>query len=186
MEIMIFGLLLWSLVHFIPSLAIPVKKNWIGMLGETGYKISFSALIFLSLALIIYGWRHSTPSHLYTLPIIVRPITVLLTLFAFVLFGAAQRPARLKTFIRHPQLTGVIVWSFAHLLSNGDSRSVVLFGWMGIWAILEIIFINRRDGEWIKQPSPAWPKEFKGLAITFVIFVIVALLHPYIAGVSLK
>jgi len=186
MKIMILGLLLWSLVHFIPSLAPLLKKNWISMLGEATYKISFAVIIVLSLVLIVYGWRHSTPSHLYTLPIIIKPITVILMLLAFVLFVAAKRPARIKTYIRHPQLMSIFVWSFAHLLSNGDSRSVVLFSWMGIWAVLEMIFINRRDGAWIKQPPPEWPKEFKGLTITFVIFVIVALAHPYIAGISLK
>ncbi len=186
MEILILGLMLWSLVHFIPSVAQPVKKGWISMLGEIGYKISFAVLILCSLALIVYGWRHTIPTHIYALPIIVKPIAVILMVFAFVLFGAAKYPTRIKNYIHHPQLTSIIVWSVAHLLANGDNRSFVLFGWMGTWAILEIIFINRREGEWVKRPLPRWSQEFKGLAISLVIFIVAAAAHPYIAGVSLK
>ncbi len=186
MEIMLLGLLLWSLVHLIPSLAQPVKKSWIGMLGEVGYKISFAAIILIALILIVYGWRHSVPSHLYTLPGIVRPLAILLILLTFVLFVAAKRTTRIKTVIRHPQLMGLILWSVAHLLVNGDSRSVVLFGWMAVWAILEIVFINRREGKWLKPATPEWSHEFKGLAISLVVFIVVAMAHPYIAGVPLK
>jgi uncharacterized membrane protein len=186
MEIMLFGLLLWSLIHFVPSLAQPVKKGWINILGEIGYKISFSAIVIFSLILIVYGWRHSTPVNIYALPIIVKPIAVIVMILAFVLFGVAKHPTRIKTFVRHPQLTSIIVWSGAHLLANGDSRSIVLFGWMGIWAALEIIFISRREGVWIKEPPPSWPQELKGLAISLVVFIVAAVAHPYIAGVPLK
>jgi hypothetical protein len=57
---------------------------------------------------------------------------------------------------------------------------------MGVWAIMEILLINRRDGEWIKEPAPAWSKEIKGLAISVLIFVILVAEHPLIAGVSVR
>jgi hypothetical protein len=57
---------------------------------------------------------------------------------------------------------------------------------MGVWAIMEILLINRRDGEWIKEPAPAWSKEIKGLAISILIFVILVAEHPLIAGVSVR
>ncbi|MFC1664180.1 NnrU family protein [Pseudomonadota bacterium] len=186
MEIMVLGLLLWSSVHLMPSLAQPVKKIVIHSLGETGYKIAFAVLIVISLVLIVYGWRHTIPDYIYALPIVVKPIAVALMLVAFILFGAAKYPTRIKSYIRNPQLTSVIVWSVAHLLANGDSRSIVLFSWMGTWALLEIIFINRREGIWVKQSVPSWPKELRGVAISLVVFVVVIFIHPYIAGVSLK
>ena len=80
----------------------------------------------------------------------------------------------------------IITWSIAYLLVNGDSRPIVLFGGMGVWAIMEILLINRRDGEWIKKPAPAWSKEIKGLAISVLIFVILVAEHPLIAGVSVR
>lgn len=186
MELLAFGILLWSLVHFVPSLAQPVKKGCINILGENGYKLIFSVIVVISLGLIVYGWRHIIPTVVYTLPIWVKPISLILMVVAFLLFGAANYQTRIKLFIRHPQLMGVIIWSIAHLLVNGDNRSIVLFGGLGIWAMLEIIVINRRGDAWIKQPAPGWPKEFKGLAISLVVFVIAVLAHPYFAGVSLR
>ncbi len=185
MELLIAGLSMWTLVHLIPSIAQPLKQNWIKLLGQRGYTISFSVLILTSLVLIVFGWRNTTPFNLYVLPEITYPIAIALIIIAFVLFGAAKHPTRIKRVVRHPQLMSVIVWSSGHLLINGDSRSVLLFGWLGCWAILEIIFINRREGEWVKQPSPSWNQEFKGLAISLVIFAVAVIAHPYISGVAL-
>ena len=186
MEMLISGLLIWSVVHLIPSLTPTVKQKWIKQLGETGYKLSFAALMLCSLALIIFGWRSSVPSLLYTLPPFTRHFAMLLVLLAFILFGASNYPTRIKNFIRHPQLTGVLVWATAHLIINGDSRSLVLFGWMGAWAVLEIIFINRRDGEWIKPSPPGWAREIRGLVISLVVFAVVVMAHPDIAGVPIR
>ena len=185
MRLLIAGLLIWYLVHFTPSLAAPLRHKLITQLGEKGYKLLFAVLMFASLALIIFGWRSTVSSHLYQLPGFTRHIGMLLVLIAFILFGASNYPTRIKQFIRHPQLTAVIVWAFAHLMLNGDSRSILLFGGMGLWAILEIIFINRRDGEWVKPPVAGWAREIRGLAISLVVVVVVVMLHPYMTGVAI-
>ena len=186
MGLLIAGLLIWCLVHLMPSLATPLKQNLITRLGDKGYKLLFTVLMLTSLALIVFGWRSATPSHLYQLPGYTRHIAMLLVLIAFVLFGASNYPTRIRQLIRHPQLTGVIVWAFAHLMLNGDSRSVLLFTSLGTWAVLEIIFINKREGEWVKQPVPGWARELRGLVISLVVFVVVVMLHPYMTGVSIR
>lgn len=185
METLLLGLFVWSFVHFIPSLAQPVKKAWINAMGDTGYKITFSLTVVLSLVLIVYGWRHTVPIHIYD-PVVAKSFAIALMVVSFLLFGAAKHPSIINSWIRHPQLTGLILWSTAHLLANGDSRSVTLFGCLGVWAILEIIFISRREGEWVKKPIPTGPQQLKGIAISLVIFVVAAVIHPYIAGVPLK
>ncbi len=185
MGLLIAGLLIWSLVHFLPSLAAPLRQKLITQWGEKAYKLLFTLLILSSLALIIFGWRSTVPTFLYQLPAFTRHIAMFLVLIAFILFGASKYPTRIKRFIRHPQLTGVAVWAFAHLVLNGDSRSLLLFGSMGLWAVLEMVFINRREGAWVKQPVPGWAREIRGLAISLVIFVVVVMLHPYFTGVSI-
>lgn len=186
MNLLILGLLLWSGVHFIPSLAIPLKTKWMNALGDKGYQISFSLIVVLSLLMIVFGWRSITPSMLYTPSEAMRPVSMLLMVLAFLLFGASHHVTRIKQVFRHPQLSSMIVWSFAHLLSNGDNRSVVLFVSMGVWALLEILLINRREGAWVKAAIPTWPVEIKGSAISLVIFIVALIAHPYIAGVSLR
>ena len=72
----------------------------------------------------------------------------------------------------------------AHLLSNGDNRSLILFGTLGVWAIAEIILINNREGDWVK-PGPASVKSELFMAIKgVVIFAIFLIAHPYLFGVS--
>lgn len=132
MEILLLGLFVWSFVHFIPSLAQPVKKAWINAMGDTGYKITFSLIVVLSLVLIVYGWRHTVPIHIYD-PVVAKPFAIALMVVSFLLFGAAKHPSIINSWIRHPQLTGLILWSTAHLLANGDSRSVMLFGSLAVW-----------------------------------------------------
>lgn len=185
MTLLIAGLLVWSLVHLIPTLTPPLKQNLTDRFGEKGYKLIFAALILLSIALMVFGWRSIEPTFLYMLPYGLRHPLMLLILIAFILMGASNYPTRIKSVIRHPQLTGVAIWALAHLLLNGDSRSVVLFGGLGVWAVLEIILINRRDGDWVKQEPPGWAREFRGLAISVVVFVVFAVAHPYFTGVAL-
>ncbi len=185
MGLLVAGVLIWCLVHLFPSLAAPRRQKLIAQLGENAYKGLFTVLILFALALIIFGWRSTVPALLYQLPGFTRHLAMLLILVAFILFTASSYPSRIKQFIRHPQLTGVIVWAFAHLLLNGDSRSVLLFGGLGLWAILEIILINKREGEWVKQPVSSWAKELAGFAISLVVFVVVVMLHPYMTGVPI-
>ena len=78
---------------------------------------------------------------------------MLLVLLGFILFFAARAPTNLKRIFRHPQLTGVHVWALGHLLANGDARSILLFGTFAAWPIVEMSFINRRDGAW-QKPAP--------------------------------
>ena len=113
------------------------------------------------------------------------PVAMILMFVSVALFVLSNMPTRIKQFVRHPQLTAVIVWSSAHLLTNGDTRSVVLFGGLGLWAVFEIIAINRRDGEWKKPAKPTWAKEAIGFGVSVVVYFGIVLAHSYLSGVSI-
>lgn len=179
------GLLLWSLVHFLPSIGTPIKTRAVQSLGENAYKGIFSLLLIAAIGLMVMGWKQTTPTHLYTLSGSIRPLALLLMLSGFICLAAANLPAKIKNFIRHPQLTGVLLWASAHLLLNGDSRSLLLFGGLGAWALLEIIFINRREGTWVKADNTSWSKTALAIVIGGVMFSILAFFHPYLAGVKI-
>ncbi len=184
MILLISGLLLWSVVHLIPSIAPGLKESLQLKFGMKTYKIGFTLLIVCSLLLIIFGWRNSEPQFLYQFNNSAHYFFLGLNIIAFILFGAAKYPTRIKRFVRHPQLTGVLLWATAHLLLNGDCRSVWLFGVLALWTILEMIFISKREGPWAKPPAPPWGREIRGLCITSIIIVVLIFIHPYIAGVS--
>jgi len=186
MNLLISGLAIWVIVHFIPSMMPGMKQSILGKLGAKGYKLLFTLCIVVALGLIIYGWRSSVTEQIYTLSFATRTVTIGLMLLSMILFGAANYPTRIKNIIRHPQLMAVTVWSIAHLISNGDSRSIVLFGTMGIWALLEMVLISKREGAWKKIEAPAMFREIRGLVISVVIFVVVFYLHEYLSGVALR
>ena len=58
---LLLGLLLWSVVHFIPGLAANLKKDLINRFGEIPYKGAFALLMAVSLYLMITGWQSMTP-----------------------------------------------------------------------------------------------------------------------------
>ena len=61
-----------------------------------------------------------------------------LMLVAVAFIGTGNSKSRLREKIRHPMLTGVLVWVVAHLLVNGDLASLVAVwrsGNVGGWGI---------------------------------------------------
>jgi len=181
---LVLGVAMWSGVHLIPSLGLSLKAGLIQKWGENGYKGVFSILMITAIILIVVGWRSTDPYLLYASPDWAGPTTALLMFNAFVLFVAAYHPTRLKRVIRHPQLNGMILWAIAHLISNGDTRSLILFGGLGLWALIEIRMINAREGAWVKPDAPSILIELRGVVISLVIFMAALFLHPYFAGVA--
>ena len=141
-------------------------------------------LVIASLVLIVLGWRSAVPSSIYAPPLIGGPIVAALMLAALVLFVAARSGSNLKRYVRHPQMLAVILWSAAHLLANGDSRSIILFGGLGVWAIVEILLCNRRDGDWRKPEAVSTRIDVVTAAIGIAAFGLLAYFHQSLFGVA--
>jgi uncharacterized membrane protein len=182
---LVLGLLLWIGVHLLPSLGRPVKSRIIEKVGPLPYKRMFGITLMGALALIVLGWRSSDPTLLYDFSSWSRPVGLVLMFSAITLAVASNHPSRIRQFIRHPQLISVIIWALAHLLMNGDSRSLILFGGLGLWAAAEILMINRRDGAWVKPAIPPFAIEVRGLVIVLVVYGLLGFAHGYFTGVSI-
>lgn len=182
MLLLVLGMLLFAGVHFIPSVAPALKAGAMRRFGEGPYKGIFSLLLLVAFALIIVGWRSVEPVPVYPPPGALHLFALGLLGIAFLLMAASARNSRLRLLIRHPQLTGVALWGIAHLLLNGDNRSLVLFGGMGLWAVLEMVAINRREGVWIKGIAPSWGAELVTLCIAAITVGVVIYIHPWISG----
>lgn len=183
MLILVLGLLLWIVVHLFPGLAAYKRKKLMARTGVIPYKLGFAALIVSSVVLMTIGWRSIEPVELYALPGWINYITKMLVLLTFILFVAAQVKTNIKRVLRHPQLTGLVLWCTGHLLANGDSRSLVLFAGLLIWAKLEIIVINRRDGKRIVPDTVPVGYDVLTVVGGGVVFFIFLFAHPYITGV---
>lgn len=178
------GVLLWSFTHFIPAVAVDFRKRMIDKLGENPYKGVFTLVMALSIYLIISGWKSTLPEFLYIPPAWGRHAASLLVLIAFILFAASHGKNNIKRFIRHPQLTSVVVWGIAHLLANGESRSIILFGGLTLWAAIEIFLLNRRDGAWVKPEAMPVKKDVIAVVAGLVVYFGFAHLHGWLFGVS--
>lgn len=184
MALLISGIILWSLTHLSRCIFPGTRSRLQEKLGENPYRGLFSLVIIGSLILIVFGWKSAIPTAVYAPPLTSGPLTSGLILIGFVLFFASQAPGNIKRFVRHPQMTGTLLWGVAHLLTNGDSRSVTLFGGLTIWAVLEVLLINRREGEW-QKPGPAAIKyDLIPLVIGAVMFAAVLYFHAALFGVS--
>lgn len=177
------GVLLFCMVHLVPAFVADIKNEMIRRFGENAYKGVFGGLIILSLYLIITGWSFLTPTEpevlnaIYTAPDWGGYAAAILVLICFILFFAPYPPNNIKRVLRHPQLTGLACWGLGHLLAVGTARSIVLFGGLTLWALVEILLINKRDGEW-RKPEKAPVKNDVALVL-FSVLVYMAFLFTH-------
>ncbi len=110
----------------------------------------------------------------------LRHLNNLLVLVGFYFFVAAGMGGWGARVNRHPQLTGVILWAVAHLLVNGDLASFILFGGLLVWALVEIVLLNRA-GAWKRRTGP-FPvrKEIMAAVGAVVVMLVVGLIHGWI------
>jgi uncharacterized membrane protein len=182
---LIAGVLLWSLMHFIPVAATGLRQRLIGSMGEKPYKTAFGVVMVFAVFLIISGWKAAVPEAVYTPISWAGPVALLLVLVGLILFVAPYPANNVQRILRNPQLTGVVLWAIAHLMANGDSRSLVLFGGMGLWAIIEIILTNRRDGAWQKPEAAPVSKDIGMVVFAAGLFALLLFTHEYLFGVPL-
>jgi uncharacterized membrane protein len=184
MALLIFGLLLFTLVHLVPAAFHSLRASLIGRMGDNPYRGIFSLVVVISLVLIVLGWKSAAPTAVYAPPLQGGPLTSLLVFVAFVLFVAARSGSNVKRIVRHPQMVSVILWSAAHLLANGDSRSIALFGGLGIWSVAEILLCNRRDGAWRKPDRVSAKVDVITVVIGGVAFALLGYFHQTLFGVA--
>ena len=183
MLLMVTGLLVFSVIHLAPALFVNLRANLVKGLGLWPFRVLLSILMVGSITCIVLGWQGMEPRTVYDPPAWGRYATFILVLLMFILLASLFVRSNIQRLSRHVAMIGVVLWSLGHLLANGESRSVLFFSWLGVWAILEILAINRREGKW-KRP-PAVPLRYDVLAVLAgtALFAIVLFLHPYFTGV---
>ena len=175
MTLLILGLALWVLPHLFKRLA-PARR---ASLGDRG-KGLVALLIVAGVVLMVIGYRAADFVPVYTpLPGMGHLNNTLMPISVF-LFGVGGTKGRLYTRIRHPMLWGQVLWAVAHLAVNGDLASIILFGGIGIWALLQMALINAA-GPWQR---PAAGRGIKGDAMnlvgTLLLFGAIAMVHQWL------
>ncbi|MBT8459082.1 MAG: NnrU family protein [Boseongicola sp.] len=179
MILLIFGLLLWSFAHFFKRLAPPGRAAMQDKMGDASKGV-IAILLVISIVLMVIGYRSAPADFLWGRSVATTGINNLLMLAAVALFGLGSSKSRLRKKMRHPMLTGVVVWSASHLLVNGDTASIVLFGGLAIWAVAEMILINRAEPDYTPYDGGSAAGDIRLGIITLVIYSIIAGIHTWL------
>ena len=142
MTLLILGLALWWGAHLFKRVA-PAARAGMGGQGRA----MVTALLLVSLVLMVIGYRGADGAFWWGRSPALVGINNLLMLVSVYLFAASGMKTAVARRLRHPMLTGTLLWSVAHLLVNGDAPSLVLFGGIGLWAVVEMVVLNR-VGPW--------------------------------------
>ena len=174
MAILILGILLWVLPHMFKRLA---PRRHLMLMPQV--RAMVAGAVLTGVVLMVVGYRMAAVIPVYTpLPGMGHANNTLMLISVY-LFGVSGARSVLIDKIRHPMLTGMLLWAIAHLLVNGDVASIVMFGSLGLWAVVEMVLINRA-GPW-KRPKPgSIGGDIKNLIGTALIFGLIAYVHIWL------
>lgn len=145
---LILGLLLFLGTHSVRIVADGWRTRTRDRLGASRWRALYTLLSLLGFVLIAWGFGQArqAPVQLWSPPIRLRHLALLLTLLSFVLLAATYVPGnRIKARVQHPMTLAVMLWALAHLLANGNLAHVLLFGTFLIWSVLVFLAAKKRD-----------------------------------------
>jgi uncharacterized membrane protein len=176
---LILGLSLWISAHLFKRV-LPTQR---AAMGKRGLGL-VAALVLAGIVLMVIGYRRAEVTDLYALPYWVWHLNNLLMLVAIFLLDAGRAGGVVAAKLRHPMLWGVVVWAVAHLVVNGDLASLVLFGGLGLWALSEMVIINRAAGLWSAPPEGPLAKDVRTAVFALVIYAAIVGVHYWLLGYS--
>jgi uncharacterized membrane protein len=189
LAVLILGLVLFLGAHaFVTARearAVAMKR-----LGRV-YWPAFAIVSLAGVVLIAWGfsvYRQTGWIDVWAPPRFMRHITIGLMWFSTILALAAYLPGHIKAWTKHPLLAGIKVWAFAHLLSNGDLGSILLFGSVLAWAVYARIAVKRREAAGRVTDTLAvergWTNDAVALVVgTFIYLALAYVFHPVVIGV---
>jgi len=183
--LLILGVLIFCAGHIVPAVPMGIRARLVKKMGIVPYKALFALAMIGGIVLIVLGWKSLPREFIYELPAWADHVCGLTMLAMSILFFAPYMPNNISRFLRHPQLTGIVLWSAGHILASGQVRSLVLFGFIGAWAVVEIALINRREGAWERPGPVAYKEDFKLLLAGLGFFMLFVFIHDAAFGVSL-
>lgn len=182
------GCLLFFGVHSVSIVAPQWRDRMVARLGLGPWQGLYSLISIAGFVLMLhgYGLARVDSTWLYVPPGWSRHLAYTLMLPVFVLLLAAYLPGRIGQTVRHPMLLATVLWSAAHLLTNGRVVDVILFAAFGLWALIDMVSLHRRPARPIRRlPAGKW-NDAASLLLGLVLYVVFAtVLHGPVTGVPL-
>jgi len=217
------ALLVFIAFHAIPAIG-PVRRTLVVKLGMGIYIVGYSALSILLLTWVVMAYGNADtdvvwPQWPWTrwVPLLTMPWACLFLVATFSEPNPLSVSVKAKQFdpahpgtvsiTRHPLIWALLLWSGAHLLPNGDTASIVLFGLFAALALMGPKSLDTKkrhelgDAEWQRLSAatstiPFWAivqgktrLDLKGIglpriAIALALYATLLGLHPWVIGIS--
>jgi uncharacterized membrane protein len=184
--LLVLGLVLFLGPHVFVSLR-GVRSALLKRIGEWPYKGLFAVLTIVGLYLIGKGfalYRDAGMIEVWDPPDWTRHITVALMWPSIIFVTAAYIPGDIKRVLKHPMLVGVKLWAVAHLISNGDLGSMIIFISVLAWAVYDRITLKRRsDPGGLPIPIGGRRNDIAAVIVgTILYFALALVFHPLVIG----
>ena len=159
----------------------------IARIGHGAYMALFSLISIAGIVAIAYGfglYRQTQWIDVWSPPTWTRHVAVALMWPASICVVAAYIRGDIQRVLKHPMLVGVKLWAAAHLISNGDLGSIILFGSILGWAVYDRISLKRRTDPGAPPiRSGGRRNDFIAVIIgTLLYFALGFLFHPLVVG----
>jgi uncharacterized membrane protein len=187
MTTLVIGLVAFLGAHVFVTLR-PQRAAVIARIGEWPYKGLMSLVALVGLVLIFYGfgqYRAMQWIDVWSPPRWTHYVTQILMWPASICVVAAYSRGSIWRSLKHPMLVGVKTWAVAHLISNGDLGSIVLFGSFLAWAVYDRITLKRRTDPGA-PPIPVGGRRNDIIAVVVGTILYLALglvFHPIVVGI---
>ena len=186
LAIMVAGLVVFIGCHVFVTMR-PARAALIGRIGEMPYKGAIALLSVFGLILIGYGfarYRATGWIDIWSPPRWTYFITEFLMWPASILVVAAYIRGNIWRVLKHPMLAGVKTWAVAHLISNGDLGSIILFGSFLGWAGYDRMTLKHRaDAGTPPIPEGGRRNDLIAIAVGTVLYLLLGFLfHPLVVG----
>ena len=187
MGLLIVGLVLFIGAHLLVTLRGP-RAALIARIGEWPYKAIMGVVSLVGLIVIGFGfgeYRATGWVDIWSPPRWTFYITQVLMWPASICVVAAYSRGNIWRTLKHPMLVGVKTWAVAHLISNGDLGSIVLFGSILAWAVYDRITLKRRTDPGA-PPMPVGGKrnDIIALVVGTILYLLLGLVfHPLVVGI---
>lgn len=191
MMLLIVGLIIFLGIHLLPT-SPDIREGLVARFGPGMYRAIFSLISLAGFAVIVLGYHKMqiNPGKnpvLWDPPMAMRHITMALMLPAMILLVAAYVPSRIRSAVKNPMLMAIKLWALAHLLSNGDVASILLFGSFLAYAVFDLISVKKRGAMGplgAAQPSSAINDVIVVVVGTALYFAFLYWLHSWLIGVA--
>ncbi|MBU2943692.1 NnrU family protein [Shimia thalassica] len=175
MILLVLGVLLWAGAHFFKRLMPDARAK----MGDAG-KGAVTVALVISIVLMVIGYRSAEVIDLWIAPGWMVHVNNFLVLVAIFMMSPAPKKGKILNGMRHPMLAGFRAWAFAHILVNGDVASLILFGGLFVWALLEVVIINKSEPEWTPGPAGSYAKDGMFLVASLVLMAVIGYIHYWV------